>query len=184
MADNTFSMKQLVSDARSKEIDIDTLKVRGKTLIFGNSIFYIPNISRIDVHDLSIENEKSLPWYFWLLLITSFLLYFVFEQALLSVVFIALMGLILYNYLLKDRQFRNRYGLGITLNSGSSTTMISPYLDFVKEVAVVLYNIMNSEEDKSINFHFDERKIVEIGGDVSGSTVVSGHVAGDIVNSI
>lgn len=181
MADNTFSMKQLVSDARSKELDIDTLKVRGKTLIFGNSIFYIPNISRIDVHDLSIE--KSLPWYFWLLLITSFLLYFVFEQALLSVVSMALMGLILYNYL-KDRQFHNRYGLGITLNSGSSTTMISPYLDFVKEVALVLYNIMNSEEDKSINFHFDERKIVEIGGDVSGSTVVSGHVAGDIVNSI
>lgn len=163
-----------------KEIEIDVLKVRGKTLVFGNSVYYIPNISKVEVYDLS--TTKPIPWYFWLLLFVGFLLLFILREAFWGIVVLAIAGVVFYIYWRKKRE--ERYGLEITLNAGSSTVMISSYLDFLKQVALVLYNIMNEEEDKSINFNFDQRKIVDIGGNVSGSTIVAGSTVGDIVNSI
>jgi hypothetical protein len=62
-----------------------------------------------------------------------------------------------------------------------ATLIQSENADFLKEVLLVLKNIMDSEENKSITFNLDKRTIVD---NVSGSTIVLGNATGDIVNRV
>ena len=76
------------------------------------------------------------------------------------------------------------------MNSGQGVILTSNSKDFVLAIIVTLYRIMNTEEAKALAFNFDTLKIERI-EDKSikiensyGSSVISGQVAGDVVNNV
>jgi hypothetical protein len=159
-----------------KVIKTDLLKVEGKTMVFGNTIYQIPNISQVSVIDLT--TTKAIPWYFWVLLVIGFG-FLITEYFLFAILSFGIAGMIFYFY---TKNLRNeKYGLQIVLNAGLVTVLVSDYMDFLVTVAITLVNIMNEVEERSITFNFDQRKIVE---NTSGSTVVMGNVKGSVVSNV
>ncbi len=154
-------------------ITTERLEVRGKTIVFDNTVMQIPNISVVEIGKF----EKAFPQIVWFLIIGG-LLIFVFARDLwfIALIFLGIAGILLYgwfNY--------NMFGLIIRLNSGDTKLIKSQDVDFLKDVVFVLRNIMDSEEDRSITFNLDQRTIVD---NVSGSNVVLGNVGGDVVNRL
>ena len=165
-----------------KDIKTSLLKIRRKTMVFGNTIYQISNISQISVIDLS--TTKSIPWYFWGFLVpilTMILIGFIsssIEIIIAGLFPLVIPGYILFSYI-KNR-YDEKYGLLITLNAGSMTALVSNDEEFIKKVAVIINDVINNEEERSITFNFDNRRVEG----VSDSAVVLGDVSGDIVNKI
>lgn len=167
------------------EIRTSILKIRGKTLIFGNSIYQIPNISSLEVVDLS--TVKPIPKYFLWLLIIGLVLLFIPNAGLriLGVVILGVLGWLFYRF--QQNKNRSRYGLSIRLNAGTQTIIVGDNLDFLKEVMLVLYNIMNTDELRAVNFSFDQRCIEDKSITIQkmmGSSLITGNVQGDVVNNV
>lgn len=163
-----------------REIKTSLLKVRGKTLVFGNSIYQIPNLSGIEVINLS--TTRSLPKYFWVIPIIGLgllLIGYLWSIAT-GVLLLGASGYWFYVYL--QNRLNKSYGLRIILNAGTAPVIVANDEEFLKRVAFALYNIMNNDEFRDMTFNIDRRKI-DVKG-VSGSTVVVGSVSGDIVNSV
>ena len=74
-----------------------------------------------------------------------------------------------------------RYGMRMRLNSGEQIILVSSSAEWIIEVIVSLYEVMNTEELKSFNLNFDRSIKVEKS---IGSSFVSGSVGGDVVSSI
>jgi hypothetical protein len=76
------------------------------------------------------------------------------------------------------------------MNSGEGVILTSKSKDFVLMIVLTLYNIMNSDEPKAVAFNFDTLRIERVENrsinieKSYGSTVVSGQVAGDVVNNV
>lgn len=166
----------------AKELETDLIKIRGKTLVFENTIYHIPNIAAIE----TISFAASIPWLavigviltLWLIGQGGFLI-------LIGIIIGSVSGYSIYKYWIR----RMRYGLLILLNSGveASTAIVSLDKEFIKRVSLVIYEIMNDDEyDKAINISFDQRQIQDIDvNDVSGSAILVGStVRGDVVNAI
>lgn len=174
---NPLSAGTQVGAENQKVIKTKLLKVEGKTMIFGNTVYQISNISQISVIDLT--TTKSIPWVYIALLIIGGLITLTLELWLLVIILWGAAGA-LYYFSTKNRR-DEKYGLQITANSGLSTVLVSDYMDFLVEVAVTLTNIMNEKKEESVTFNFDNRQIFD---SISGSTVVTGNVSGSVVNSV
>lgn len=173
-------------DNQNKEIKTPVLKVRGKTLIFENSVYQISNISSVSLVDLS--SVKEMPSYFlWMLIIGVVLLVIPMNQ-LRVLGFIILAVLIWRFFEYRKSKLTERYGIGIFLNSGMRTILISKNYEFMKEVVLVLNNIMNTDELKAINFNLDQNQIYEDRSinikEMTGSNVITGSVKGNIASSV
>jgi len=168
--------------SRAKELKTDLVKIRGKTLVFKNTIYQIPSIAAIE----TVSFSASIPWLAVIgVLLTLWLLSNGGVLVILALVIGAWSGLSLYKYW----QRRMQYGLLILLNAGieASTVIVSLDKEFIQEVSLTLYDIMNDEEhDRAINISFDQRQIQEVTiSEVSRSTVIAGGtVRGDVVNTI
>jgi hypothetical protein len=173
---NLFS-KMSAAEQGKKEIEVELLKIREQTLVFDNAIYYIPNIAKIEIVDLS--TTKPVPSLFWILLAVSAIIFIFTEYVFWGVVSLVSAGAVFFFYW--QSKSDNRYGIEISLNSNSSTILISTDLEFLKKIMLVLYNIMNGKESKPVTFNF---KTIEIKGGVKGSTIISGDVDGNIVNNI
>ena len=164
------------ADIKQKSLKTPLLEVRGKTLIFDNSIFQIPNISALEVGKIS----KPIPRFFWVLLVFSF---GAMAAGLEEEMFFAagVGGFILTGIVGFSWAFRVEYGLIVRLNSGYTHLLVSKELDFLKTVAAVLQNVMNNEQERSLTINLDKRTIID---NVSNSNVVAGNSSGDIVNRV
>jgi Family of unknown function (DUF6232) len=166
------------------EIQTPILKVRGKTLIFGNSIYQIANIASLDLVDLS--TTKPIPRYFlWLLLIGLALLFIPGNIKILGIAVLGVLGWLFYQY--QQTKSRTRYGVRIGLNSGRGIIIGYNEMDFLVKMMLVLNNIMNSEEDRAVTFNFDQRQIDDKSitvGYMHGSNMVTGSVVGDVVSNV
>lgn len=172
-----------------QEIKTDLLKIRGKTLIFANSIYQIPNISALEVINLS--TTKPIPTYLWFIAIVGAALLWLGPSNTLrfvGILALALCGYLFYQY--KKNKLRKLYGLKIVLNAGlaASTAIISKDQGFLMRVALTLYNIMNSDAGKTTTINkfdiaVDQRKIIDL-NNVSNSSIALGDVSGSIVNNV
>jgi len=177
---STLSGEKGASSA--KEIKTDILKIRGKTLIFHNTIYQISNIAAIEI----VTFSKAFPIISTLALVVG--LFIIRTGGLFSLIGLLLIGwgaYALYRYWEK----RLQYGLLLLLNAGAdaSSVLISTDEAFLKKVALTIYNIMNNEEaERAINFHFDQRTITDVTtiSQVTGSIINTGAVGGDIANSV
>lgn len=182
-------LSQFLPDEPDKTTEVKTplIKVRGKTLLFGNVVYQIHNISSIGLVDLT--TTKPIPRFYWALLFLGIVFLFVVpdQQAkILGFLILCLVAWLFYQHHLNKTT--ERYGMTIYTNSGSRTILTSRSEDFIKRVILTLYNVMNSDEFKAINFNFDTLDMstdnsVQIGTNI-GSPVVSGHVGGDVVNQV
>jgi Family of unknown function (DUF6232) len=168
----------------SNEIKTSFLKVRGRTLIFRNSIYQISNIASLDLVDLS--TTKPIPRYFiWLLLIGLIFLFIPGNIKILGIAVLGVLGWLFYQY--EQNKSRTRYGVSIRLNSGTRTIVVSDDIEFLTRVMLVLNNIMNSDEVSAVNFNFDQRQIEDKSisiGQMLGSNVVTGSVVGDVASNV
>jgi hypothetical protein len=164
----------------SNEINTSIIKIRGKTLIFINSIYQISNISSLRLLNLSTVQPfpKNLVWF----VVCGFAgLYFLpLNLKVFGLISIAYAVWKFYEY--QNTKFRRKYGLKISLNSGEKPIILNSDAQFLKEIMVVLYNIMNSEEPKSITFNLED-KSVKIDR-MLGGNFVGGNVTGDVVNNV
>lgn len=166
------------------EVKTSLLKVRGRTLIFVNSIYQIANISSLDLIDLS--TTKPLPRYVLFLFIIG--LIFLFIPGNIKILGIAAIGVscwLFYQY--QQNKLRTRYGVSISLNSGTKTVIVSDDIEFLTRVMLVLNNIMNSDEISAVNFNFDQRQIEDKSisvGHMLGSNFINESVVGDVASNV
>jgi hypothetical protein len=170
----------------SNEISTAIIKIRGKTLILLNSIYQIPNISSLNLINLS--STKQFPKYLVWLIVIGLIFLFVLPGniKIFGIVCLAYSGWQFYQY--QQNKLRIRYGLQITLNSGEKPIIVNNNSDSLKEIMLILYNIMNSDEARSITFNLDQSKIIEDKSinveQMYGSNFVAGNVAGDVVGNV
>lgn len=170
------------SSNNGRELETDLIKIRRKTLIFGNTLCQISNIAAVEV----LSFYASIPWLAILGMIIALVALFSGGiNALVGLLVGAWSGFALYKYW----QRRTQYGLLILLNSGiqSSKIILSHDKDFIQRVVLVIYNVMNDENySRAIDINIDQRQIQEVSvHDNSNSTIVAGStVRGDIVNTI
>lgn len=168
--------------SNAKELKTDLVKIRGKTLVFRNTIYQIPSIAAIE----TVSFSASFPWP--AMLGIFFALWLIGNGGPLFIVGLAIgawAGYALYKY----SQRRMQHGLLILLNAGieASTIIVSEDKEFVQRVSLTLYEIMNDDNyDRAVNISFDQRQIQEVSiSEVTSSTIVAGStVGGDVVNVI
>lgn len=167
----------------SKEVKPSIIKVRGKTLVFGNVVYQIHNISSIGLVDLT--TTRPIPKYFWGLLVAGILLVLtpIIQPRILGFICLIFVAWLFYNHFLSNTT--ERYGLTIYTNAGTKTIFVSRSEDFIKKVILSLYDVMNDDEPKAINFNFETLSIdrsetsIQIDKNIA-SPINLGYVEGDI----
>lgn len=168
----------------SNEIRTPIIKLRGKTLIFANTIYQISNISILELLDLS--TEKPIPAYFgWLLLIGIGLLFVPGNIKIMGVV--TLLVLVYFFFRWQQTKLNTRYGLSIRTNGGFRTIILSGDKEFLTRIILVLNNVMNSDQLTALTFNLDQSQITEDRSinvqTMNNSNIVGGDVTGDVVSN-
>lgn len=168
------------------EIKTNFLKVRGKTLIFRNTVYQISNISSVSLVDLS--TVKSMPSYFIGLFIFGLMAIFVPMNQVKFIGF-AVLAFVVWRFIeYRKSKFVKSYGIGTFMNSGTSVILTSWDLEFMKRVILTINNIMNADEPNFLTFNLENNKIIEDNsikiGEMTGSNLITGAVKGDVVNNV
>ncbi|MEA5574414.1 DUF6232 family protein [Calothrix sp. UHCC 0171] len=172
------------------EINTTILKIRGKTLIYGNVIYQIHNIASIGLVDMTKTTVTPMPKLFVALPFIGISLCFIPSKIakILGILVIFIGIYLIYKHNISKIKKTGKYGMTIYTNGGTRAIFRSRSEDFIKRVILVLYSVMNSDELKSINFNFETLdmstdKSITIGTNI-GSPVISGNVGGDVVSQV
>jgi hypothetical protein len=174
----TFLFGSSISEA--KELTTDIIKIRGGAILLTDKIMQIRNIASIEVVSLA----ASFPWIAPLLILIG--LFSFRNGGIITIIALAVAGwggFLIYKYY----ERRNARGLLLLLNSGldSSTLITGVSFDFLKQIALTLYNIIDTGEEHNVDIYVDQKKITEVTiKEVSHSVISLGAVTGDIVNSV
>lgn len=174
----------------TEEINTKILKIRGKTLIFGNVIYQINNIASIGLVDMTKTTVTPMPKLFVVIPLIGIGFCFIPSESanILGVLLILIGVFLICKHNMNKVKKTGKYGMTIYTNGGTRTIFRSKSEDFIKRVILALYSVMNSEELKAINFNFETLDMsadnsIKIGTNM-GSSVVSGHVGGDVVSQV
>lgn len=175
----------LPKDAKEPvKVKTSLIKVRGKTLIYGDSVYQIHNITSLSFVDLT--TEKKIPRYFFILLFIGIVLLLVPDTTA-RILGLLILAVDIWLFVQHQRnRISERYGMLMAVNSGEQRILVSSDKKWILEVIVELYKVMNTEELKSLNLNFDNHSIdrsINVENSV-GSNFVSGEVGGDVVSSI
>lgn len=188
-----MTLSQLISDETNyptEEIKTSILKIRGKTLIYGNVIYQIHNISSIGLVSKTTTTIKAMPKFYIALPIVGILLCFIPSDVarILGALIIIIGAWLIYRHNVNKIKIEERYGMTIYTNGGTKTIFRSRSEEFIKRVILTLYNVMNSDELKAITFNFETLDMsadnsIQIGTNI-GSSVISGNPGGDVVSQV
>ena len=188
-----MTLSQVLADESSyptEEINTKILKIRGKTLIFGNVIYQIHNIASIGLVDMTKTSVTPMPKLFVVLPFIGIALCFIPSELakILGIALILIGVYLIYKHNINKVKKTGQYGMTIYTNGGTRTIFRSRSEDFIKRVILTLYSVMNSDELKAINFNFETLDMsadnsIRIGTNI-GSSVISGHVGGDVVSQV
>ncbi len=186
-----------------EEVEAPVLKVRGKTLIYNDTVYQINNITSIRSIELKTTEKRSRR-FSTLLFIGAGLLIFIGIILLQSpnknfqifgLLLIIVDILLLCHY--RPHRTSQKYGLVIEGNSGYKNIIVSSDPGWIRTVIINLCDVMNSEQGKirkiNKNFNFKncsiedksvqiEDKSVQVETSI-GSSFVSGSVVGDVTSS-
>lgn len=186
------NLSQILPDGdREDLLKTPFVKIRGKTMFFGNVIYQISNISSIGFVDLTTTTRIKMPLINYIMLVAGVAIPLILSEISIGLglfVGIILMGIAIYRMIKHQAEKVNeRYGMTIYSNSGTKKILTSSKKDFVFRVILTLANVMNSEEPKSVNINFEtlnmEDKSVNIGSNTA-SPIVTGSVGNDLTNSV
>jgi len=158
-----------------REFDHGELRIRANTLVMGNSIYPIENISAITFSDL----RKPVPTFVWILLGVGVVC--------VLTVFLALIGipLVLFAVYLLYLNWKSKaaadFSLAIQMNGGNTATVMSNNEAFLKGIALELYEVVEFEKVSNTTFNIDRSVKID---NITGSVVPVGGVRGDIVNNV
>jgi hypothetical protein len=152
------------------------LKIRGNTLVIGNSIYAIDNISTITLTDL----RKPVPPIVWIILIGGgVLLLSGGWYALLGFLLVALAAHLLY--LNWTSRAGADYALSIRMNGGNVAAVMANNGEFLKAIALELYGVIETAKASYTTFNIDRSIKLD---NITGSVIPIGTVSGDIVNAV
>lgn len=169
------------------------LKIRGRTLIFGDTIFQISNIAVVGVAKI----VTPFPWASLIFLGVSLFSFYTQYQLSASSRFRTneigeygivgfVTGVIFVVWFMGWLSDSQKTGLHIITNAGEvgSILIVSGQTEFLRQVALTLRNIMDSEyEDINATIHIHQRNIT-IEGVNNANIAVDSQVSGNIVNAI
>jgi hypothetical protein len=157
------------------EYDHGTLRIREKTLVIGNSIFPIANISTVTFVDL----RNPVPTFVWVMLGVGVLLLVTVIGAALGILLIAFACYLIYlNW--KSRSAAD-FALAIQMNSGKGTTVLSDDEEFLKAIALELYEVVELERASNTTFNIDQKVMID---NVTGAPIRIAGIHGNIVNNV
>lgn len=152
-----------------------SLRIRANTLVIGNSIYPIANISRITLSDL----RTPVPAFVWIMLGVGVLLLLTVIGAAVGVLLIAVACYMLYlNWKSKSAA---DFALSVQLNSGDTAVVLSNSGDFLKAIALELYEVIELEVPSNSTFNIDQSVRID---NVTRSTVAITGIQGDIVQNV
>ncbi|BAZ02380.1 hypothetical protein NIES37_63920 [Tolypothrix tenuis PCC 7101] len=174
----------------TEEINTNILKIRGKTLVFGNVIYQIHNIASIGLVSNITTHTKPMPKLYIALPIIGIFLFFIASEVtrILGCLIIVLAIWLIKRHNASKTTIDGKYGMTIYTNAGTKKIFRSRSEEFVKKVILTLYSVMNSDELKAITFNFETLDVstdnsIKIGTNI-GSSVISGHVVGDVASQV
>ncbi|NEO88997.1 MAG: hypothetical protein F6K56_01440 [Moorea sp. SIO3G5] len=186
-------LSNFLPDDVSEQTEVQTsfLKIRGKSLIFGNVVYQIHNITSIGLVYLSRNATYKKP-----MTKLSIVLFIIMIIALATVLYgfssniivvIAIGAWLIYDSKKTINKKIKKYGMTIYTNNGLNKILVSRDKEFIQKVILSLYGVMNSNEPKAINYNFEtldmSEQSIEIKNNI-GSPVVSGNVEGDVVSRV
>ncbi|HEY0020478.1 MAG TPA: DUF6232 family protein [Longimicrobium sp.] len=163
------------SQSEKNQYDHGLLRIRENTLVIGNSIFSISNISRVSLWDL----RKPVPTYVWVMLGAGIVCLLTVIGAGVGILLIAAACYLIYlNW--KSRSAAD-FALAIHMNSGGTTTVLNNDERFLKAIALQLYAVIELEKASNTTFNIDQKVMID---NITGSTVGITGIHGDIVNNV
>ncbi|NEP27816.1 DUF6232 family protein [Moorena sp. SIO3I6] len=179
------------------------LKIKGKTLVFSNTIYQIKNITSIEFITFKTtaqykkyKNKFSI--YLFYILIFGLIVSMFAKSSLFVFFLIALGVLILFTKNKFITKTIDNYGIKIITNNGTEKILVSNSEFFIKQIILYINDAMNNSEPRYLNFNFEtlnmsedkylkldmsEDKSISI-KENNNSPIVSGKMEGDIVNFI
>jgi len=152
------------------------LKIRGNTLVIGNSIYAIDNISTITFADL----RKPVPVIVWIILVVGAVL--TFKGGLAAIVGFPLLGIAAsLLYVNWTSRAGADYGLSIRMNGGNTAAVLGNNVEFLKAIALELYRVIETAKSSYTTFNIDSSIKLD---NITGSVIPIGKVKGDIVNNV
>ena len=173
---------------RADEVKTDVLAIRGKTLVFGNSVYALENVSILQIHQFS--GLRDFPKWVGGTMFLGIGGIFVGansrtnELAALGAILlgIAAIGSLVWFI----RRKISAAGLSIRMNCGRETIILCKDYAFIKKVILAIHSAINSPNPAPVNIMVDAKKFDYSvkAGSISNSTIVSGQVSGDVVNNV
>jgi uncharacterized membrane protein affecting hemolysin expression len=171
----------------NKTVKTSLLKIVDNTLVFGNTVYQVRNISSVTLADLSETHtiNMNVPAWYWFLVALGVVLLFAYFIGIFVLGYAAYLFW-QHSQLEKSRKVE-KFGLKLVMNSGESMILTSNSKDFVLTIILNIYRVLNSEEPRALTFNFETLQIEDKSINIErsyGSSVVSGQVSGDVVNNL
>jgi hypothetical protein len=164
------------AESEKKHYDHGLLRIRENTLVIANSIFPIENISTITFSDL----RTSVPRIVWVMLILGVICLPVGDAA--TAVGCLLLIAAGYFYMLYDNsKSAADFALSVRMNGGNVVEVASDDEEFLKAIALELYEVIELEKASNTTFNIDQKVMID---NITGSTVGITGIHGDIVNNV
>jgi hypothetical protein len=179
---NRLSERQAANEAR--EIETDVLKLRGQTLIVQDTVYPIRNIASLDI--LNFSTVDPFPMRNIIIGVVGVIVSLLLPDDLKILVVIPALWIAWVIYTYTKNRVRPGYGLRIITNAGigNSSIILSRDVVFLRNIVLTLINVIGNDQSQNINFYLDKRNIQKVNmSNISGSTIVTGKVQGDIANS-
>ncbi|MEM6501102.1 MAG: DUF6232 family protein [Cyanobacteria bacterium P01_C01_bin.89] len=180
-------LPQVGGESEGQAIKTSVLKIVHNTVVFENKVYQIRNICVAELADLTrtFAVNQTVPSWYWFLVALGVILLFAYG---IGIFILAYVGYLFWQHSNLDKSRTiERYGLRLGMNSGEEVILASSDKDFVLKIILTLYDIMNTDTPKAVSFNFEtlnmEDRSINI-EEAYGSTVVSGQVGRDVVNTI
>jgi hypothetical protein len=155
------------------------LRIQGRTLTIGNSIYQISNISSVSVTDVS--STKPIPVYLWVITAFGFLFLW-FDSWMFKMMGVLGLGFaVLLFYRHWESRNVARFILSVVMNAGTRVAILSDDINFLKQIVLILEDVIERKKDGNLTLNLDQRQIFD---NITNSNVVVGAVSGDVVNHV
>lgn len=153
-----------------------SLVIREKTLVMGNSIYPIENISTVTLSDL----RKPVPMRVWAALGFAILLLSMGGVwAALGLGLLVTAAVMCFQYL--ETRPVAKFSLAIRMNGGNTALVLSDDEPFLKSIALELHKVIELNVPSYTTFNIDQRVKID---NLTGSTLRVSGIQGDIVNNV
>jgi len=156
--------------------DHGLLRIRENTLVIGNSIYPISNISTITFSDLRTPVPNSV----WICLVLG-VICLPFGDAATVLGFVLLSAAFYFWISYENAKSTDDFALSIRMNAGNTVLVTGNDGAFLKAIALELYEVIELERVSNTTFNIDQKVRID---SITGSTLRISGIQGDIVNNV